>query len=107
MNPKLVFRGGFALNTLDLRTNGLNENFEEYLASAAVEREPGNPDVAFYLRNGPPPTPFLLQADGTAPFIGTNYSGRSASWRDPGLRMPYIMNWNGGLQYQLSDRIVM
>ncbi len=107
MNPKLVFRGGFALNTLDLRTNGLNENFEEYLASAAVEREPGNPDVAFYLRNGPPPTPFLLQADGTAPFIGTNYSGRSASWRDPGLRMPYIMNWNGGFQYQLSDRIVM
>ena len=107
MNSKLVFRGGVAVNTLDLWTNGLNENFEEYLASAAVEREPGNPDVAFYLRNGPPATPFLLQADGTAPFIGTNYGSRTASWRDPGLRMPYIVNWNGGLQYQLSNTMVM
>jgi hypothetical protein len=106
LNSKLVFRGGFALNTLDLWTNGLNENFEEYLASATVEQAPGNPDVAFYLRNGPPPTTFRLQPDGTAPFIGTNFSTRSASWRDPNMRMPYIMNWNGGFQYQLSNRIV-
>lgn len=107
LNPKLVFRGGFALNTLDLWTAGLNENFEEHLASATVEREPGNPDVAFYLRNGPPSTTFRLQAEGTAPFIGTNYGSRNASWRDPGMRMPYIVNWNGGVQYQLSNTMVM
>lgn len=107
LNSKLVFRGGFAVNTLDLWTAGLTENFEEYFASAAVEREPGNPDVAFYLRGGPPATRFQLQPDGTAPFIGTNFGGRTASWRDPKMRMPYIMNWNGGFQYQLTNRIVV
>ncbi|MFN0102880.1 MAG: carboxypeptidase regulatory-like domain-containing protein [Bryobacteraceae bacterium] len=107
INPRLVFRGGFAVNTLDLWTNGLTENFEEYFASAAVEREPGNPDVAFYLRTGPPSIPFQVQADGTAPFVGTNYSTRTASWRDPNMRMPYIMNWNGGFQYQLSNTMLV
>ena len=48
-----VFRGGFAVNTLDLWTNGLQENFEEYLATAVVQPPPGDPDVAFYLREGP------------------------------------------------------
>ena len=107
ITPKLVFRGGFAVNTLDLWTAGLTENFEEYFATAAVEREPGNPDVAFYLRNGPPSTAFRLQPDGTAPFIGTNFGGRPASWRDPNMRMPYIMNWNGGFQYQLTNRLLV
>ncbi len=33
-----VFRGGFAVNTLDLWTNGLRENFEEYLATAVIQQ---------------------------------------------------------------------
>ena len=33
-----VFRGGFAVNTLDLWMNGLRENFDEYLATASVQR---------------------------------------------------------------------
>ena len=33
-----VFRGGFALNTLDLWTNGLRENFEEYLGTEVLGR---------------------------------------------------------------------
>jgi hypothetical protein len=49
-----VFRSGFALNTLDIWTNGLQENFEEYLATTVVQPPPGNPDVAFYLSQGPP-----------------------------------------------------
>ena len=36
---KWVFRSGFALNTLDLWTNSLQENFDEYLGTAAA----GNP----------------------------------------------------------------
>jgi len=39
-----VFRGGFAVNTLDLWTNGLQENFEEYLATAVVQRPTGDPE---------------------------------------------------------------
>lgn len=103
MRDGMVFRGGFAVNTLDLWTAGLNENFEEYFASAAAEREPGNPDIAFYLRNGPPATRFNIQADGSAPFVGTNFGARTASWRDPNMRLPYIMNWNGGVQKQMGQ----
>ena len=36
----------------------------------------GNPDIAFKLSQGPPPINFNIQPDGSAPFIGTNYSGR-------------------------------
>ncbi len=104
---KWVFRGGFAVNTLDLWTNSLQENFEEYQASAVIQPPAGNPDVAFYLKNGPPPISFAVAADGSAPFIGTNYSGRNASYYDPKMRMPYVMNWNGSLQYELTPTILL
>ncbi len=102
-----VFRAGFAVNTLDLWANTLQENFDEYLATAVIEREPGNPDVAFYLREGPPRFSFNVAPDGSAPFIGTNFSGRSASFFDPHMRMPYLMNWNGGLQWQFSPHMLL
>jgi hypothetical protein len=102
-----VFRAGFALNTLDLWTNGLQENFEEYLATAVVQRPPGDPDVAFYLSQGPPVVSFNVLPDGTVPFVGTNYTGRNASYYDPGMRSPYILNWNAGFQYQLSSTMVI
>lgn len=106
ITPKLVFRGGFAVNTLDLWTNGLNENFEEYLATTTVEQAVGNPDVAFYLRNGPGNVTFPI-TNGISPFRGSNFSGRSASWFDPNMRMPYTMNWNGGFQYELGRGMVV
>jgi hypothetical protein len=105
-HPNWVFRAGFAVNTLDLWTNGLQENFDEYLGTATVQREPGNPDVAFYLRNGPPRFGFNIAPDGSAPFIGTNFSGRSASYYDPSMRMPYLMNWNAGLQWEFGGNMV-
>ncbi len=107
INPKVVFRGGFAVNTLDLWTNGLNENFDEYFATATVQPAPGNPDVAFYLRNGPGATQFNIAPDGSAPFVGTNFSGRNASWFDPNMRMPYTMNWNGGLQWEFASNMLV
>jgi hypothetical protein len=102
-----VFRGGFAMNTLDLWANSLRENFDEYLATAVIEPEPGNPDVAFYLRNGPPPIRFNVASDGSAPFIGTNFSGRSASYFDPAMRMPYVMNWNSSLQWEFASNMLL
>jgi outer membrane receptor protein involved in Fe transport len=105
--PKLVFRGGFGMYTLDLWTNGLNENFEEYFAAATIQPAPGNPDVAFYLRNGPGPVNFNIAPDGSAPFVGTNYSGRSVSYYDPNMRMPYMVNWNGGFQWEFANRMLL
>ncbi|MEZ5403687.1 MAG: carboxypeptidase regulatory-like domain-containing protein [Bryobacteraceae bacterium] len=105
--PGWVFRGGFAMNTLDLFTNGLLENFDEYLATGVVAQQPGDPDVAFYLRNGPPAVNFTINPDGSAPFIGTNYSGRTASFYDPNMRMPYILNWNGGFQWEFASNMLL
>jgi hypothetical protein len=102
-----VFRAGFAVNTLDLWTNGLRENFEEYLATAVVQPQPGDPSVAFYLKDGPPSRNFNVKPDGTVPFLGTNYSGRSASYYDPNMRSPHIYNWNAGLQWQLANSLVV
>jgi hypothetical protein len=102
-----VFRGGFAVNTLDLWVNSLRENFEEYLATAVVERPSGNPDIAFKLSQGPPPINFNIQPDGSAPFLGTNYSGRAASFYDPAMRSPYVMNWNAGVQRQFGTNYLL
>lgn len=107
INPKVVFRGGFAVNTMDLWTNGLNENFEEYLSSTTVAPLPGNPDVAFYLRNGPGALTTPIAANGTSPFVGTNFAGRTASFFDPNMRMPYVMNWNGGLQWEFARNMLV
>jgi hypothetical protein len=71
-----------------------------------VQKETGNPDVAFTLRNGPPAVPFTVLPDGTAPFVGSNFSGRNASWFDPNMRMPYIMNWNAGVQWELGGSML-
>jgi hypothetical protein len=101
-----VFRGGFSVNTLDLWAQG-TQNFDEYLATTNVARPVGDPDVAFYLKNGPPPISYFVQGDGTAAFQGANFSGRSASYFDPNMHMPYIMNWNGTLARQVSSSIVI
>ncbi len=96
-----VFRGGFAVNTLDLWTNSLRENFDEYLATAVIQQPTGNPAIAFKLSQGPPPINFNVRPDGSVPFVG-NVAGRPASYRDPNIRAPYVMNWNGGIQKQFG-----
>ena len=106
-SPKWVWRAGFAVNTLDLWTNDLRENFDEYLATASLQQPTGNPDVYFYLKQGPPPFKFDVLPNGTVPFVGTNYTGRSASYYDPNMRSPYILNWNAGLQWQFAATSVL
>lgn len=101
-HPKFVFRSSFGIISQDLFTNGLNQNFEEYLATASIQQAPGDPRVAFYLSQGPPSFRFNVAPDGSVPFIGTNYSGRSVSWMDPNIRMPFVMNWSGGIQWNFA-----
>jgi hypothetical protein len=87
--PKLVFRGSFGITHADLFVNGLNQNFEEYLATAVVQPPVGDPGHVFRQSQGPPGFKFNLVSDGSVPFSGTNYTGRNASWYDPNLRLPY------------------
>ncbi|MCC6293272.1 MAG: TonB-dependent receptor [Bryobacterales bacterium] len=102
IKPNLVFRSSFGLITQDLFTNGANQNFEEYFATASVQQVPGNPSPAFYLSRGPGNIRFNISPDGSVPFVGTNYGARNASWFDPNMRMPYIMNWSGGFQWNFT-----
>ncbi len=101
--PKAVFRGNFGIITSDLLTSTLNNNFEEYLATANIQAQPGDPRTVFYLSQGPPAIRFATNQDGSVPFIGTNYGARGATWWDPNMRNPYVMNWSGGFQYQFSN----
>jgi len=102
-NPKTVFRSSFGVMTSDLFTNGRNQNFEEYAATAVVQANPGDPRHVFLLSQGPPALNYPTNPDGTVPFVGTNYSGRNVSWYDPNMRSPYVMAWSAGLQRQLSQ----
>jgi opacity protein-like surface antigen len=103
IKPTLVFRSSFGLITQDLFTNGLAQNFEEYFATAAIQAPPGDPRPVFQLSQGPPAVRFNTNPDGSVPFIGTNFANRPASWFDPNMRMPYIMNWSGGFQWNFTN----
>ncbi len=105
--PKLVFRSNFGIISQDLFMSSLSQNFEEYLASAAVQSPVGDPRPAFLLSQGPGNVQFKTTADGSAPFVGTNYSSRNASWIDPNIRMPYIMNWSGGFQWEFMNNMLL
>jgi Carboxypeptidase regulatory-like domain len=102
ITPKLVFRGSLGVMHSDLFTNSVNENFEEYIASANIQPAPGDPRHAFVLSQGPPAVNYQQNPDGSVPFVGTNYSSRHVSWYDPNIRTPYVTSWSGGLQYQFS-----
>jgi hypothetical protein len=102
-HPKVVFRSSFGMFHQDLMTNGINENFEEYFARASIQAPPGDPRPAFFLSQGPPQFNFNVAPDGSVPFVGTNYEGRNISWRDPNMRLPYIMNWSGGIQWNFTQ----
>ncbi len=100
--PKFVFRGSFGVLTQDLALP-TNMGFDEYVASANIQAPPGDPRIAFTLSQGPPSFNYRINPDGTSPFIGTNYSARTATWLDGNLRNPYILSWSGGFQYQVAS----
>ena len=97
--PKFVFRASFGMITTDMLASG---GSEEYTAQAQVQQVTGDPRPAFYLSQGPPKFQWRLNPDGTAAFLGTNYSSRTATWVDPSLRVPYTMNWSGGFQWEFA-----
>ncbi len=107
IKPSLVFRSSFGMITQDLMANGLNQNFEEYFATASIQAPPGDPRPVFQLSQGPPAFQFNIRPDGSVPFSGTNFSGRNASWFDPNMKMPYVMNWSAGFQWNFSQNWLM
>lgn len=105
--PKTVLRSSFGLYTVDLMVNGSGQNFEEYVATANIQSNPGDPNHAFVLSKGPGAVKFVTAPDGSVPFQGANYSGRNISWFDPNMRLPYVAMWSTGIQHQLSKTWLM
>ena len=98
---KWVFRGGFAVNTIDVKYPAARIQFEEYVALNNQERAPGDPRPIYQISRGPDPITFNIRPDGSAPIVGTNFSARTADLWDPKMRNPYSMNWNATIQYEL------
>jgi hypothetical protein len=99
---KWVFRGGFAVNTVDIRFPNSLQQFDEYQAQVVQQRAPGDPRPLLQLSQGPAPVVYNLQPNNTALYVGTNYGSRSLYWLDGHLHPGYVLNWNGSIQYQIS-----
>lgn len=104
---KLVFRGGFAVNTVDIKFPQFRAQFDEYVASANQQRPPGDPRPLYQISRGPDPIGYNILPNGSSPFLGNNYDSRSADWYDPNLRNPYVLNWNFSTQYEINANYLL
>ena len=104
---KWVFRGGFGFYTVDVKFPSGRDQYDEFVGTAVQQALPGDPTPIYQISRGTrPPNPTVL-ADGSSPFIGSNYSGRNVSMWDPSLRNPYVMNWNASIQHELARDYVL
>jgi len=90
----------------DIFATATNILYQEYLANATIAAPVGDPQHVFRLSEGPPKFQYAVQPDGSVPFIGSNYTSRTASWWDPNMRMPYVLNWSGGVQWEFAHNWV-
>jgi len=104
---KWVFRGGFTVNTIDVRFPLSRDQFDEYSAQNVQAQAPGDPRPIFSLSQGPQPVRFNIVNGTSSPFVGTNYSTRNVSWWDSNLRNPYVMNWQTGIQYEINSNYLL
>jgi hypothetical protein len=100
---KWVFRGGFGINTVDIRWPNSLQQFDEYQATAVQQRAANDPRPLFMLSQGPQPVQFSIQPNASVPYVGSNYSSRNVYWLDQNLHPGYVMNWNATVEYQMSE----
>ena len=98
---KWVLRGGFGFFTVDAKFPTNRDQYDEYQGIALQQANPGDPTPIYQISKATAP-PAARIVNGVAPFVGTNYSGRGISYWDPGLRNPYVMNWNMSMQYEFK-----
>ncbi|MEK7404181.1 MAG: TonB-dependent receptor, partial [Acidobacteriota bacterium] len=104
---KWVFRGGFAVNTVDVKFPQSRGQFEEYAAVNNQQRPPGDPRPLYPISRGPDPVVFNIRPNGTSGFLGSNFSARGSQWWDPNLRNPYVLNWNLSTQYEINPNYLV
>ncbi|MBY0508503.1 MAG: TonB-dependent receptor [Bryobacteraceae bacterium] len=104
---KWVFRGGIGMYTIDVKFPQQRGNYDEYVATANQQAAPGDPTPVFRLSQGPAPARFAVNSNGTSTFVGSNFGSRSVEYWDPNLRNPYVINFNGGVQYEFTKDYVL
>ncbi len=103
---KMVFRGGFGMNHLDMRTSDLDTD-ELFTLATTISQAPGNPTPLFYTNQGVPAFSYpALRADSSVPYAG-NAGGHSASIVEKRLKAPYNLTWNFGIEYQVSQNYLI
>jgi hypothetical protein len=103
--PQWVARGGFAINTVDRRLQAYG--FDQYSSIVSESQVVGNPMPIFQIGQSPIHAPYSYASNGVSIFSGVNPSSRSATWVDPNLRNPYVMNWDVTVQHQLGARYML
>ncbi len=103
LRDKWVVRGGFGLNTIDIRWPNQGMQFDEYQAQVVQQRLSNDPRPLFNLSQGPAPVVYNILPNGTAAYVGTNYGSRNVTWLDPTLHPGYSANWNVTVEYQISQ----
>jgi hypothetical protein len=99
---KWVFRGGFGINTVDIRFPISLQQFDEYQALSVQQRAPGDPRPVYQISQVPQPVQYNILPNGTAPYVGTNFGSRNITWMDSKLNPGYVMNWNTSIEFQVS-----
>jgi len=101
---KWVFRGGFGINTVDIRWPNNAQQFDEYQAHVLQARAVTDPRPLFQLSQGPAPFTYTILPNGSSPYLTTtgNYTSRNIQWLDPTLHPGYVANWNATVEYQVS-----
>src|SRR6185436_10794636 len=103
-----VFRASFSMIHADIfMANTEAINFQEYQGVVNLQQNTGDPNHIFCLSQGPASFAYPVNNGGYAPYTGTNYSQRAADWFDPGMRMPYVMSWAAGVQYELKKNYLL
>ncbi|MBM3764595.1 MAG: hypothetical protein FJW32_04310 [Acidobacteria bacterium] len=100
INPKWVWRTSFGILAVDSPGRG---GFDEYAGTININQPVGDPRHQFRLSQGPGQLTYRINPDGTVPYTGSNFGQRTATYRDPNFRIPYVMNWSGGFQYQPAN----
>jgi len=104
LHPRWVFRSSFDILTMDETGVG---GFEEYTGTFNMLAAVGDPRHLFALRQGPGQTNYTVLSNGTVPYTGAAFNSRTATWRDPNLRRPYVMNWSSGFQHEVGGSWVL
>jgi hypothetical protein len=100
--PRIVIRGGASVSHQDWRTYNLNTT-DMMTDGYSLSQISGEHRPTFMMDQGIPAFSYPAQrADGSVPYITTNFGSRGGWILENNLHTPYVLSYNVGFQTQLS-----